>query len=241
MSKLTTFLPIAEVSVKMIHRVAIQLGDELRSQVIFVGGATTPLLITDPAAADVRPTKDVDIVVEMMSYLEYGAFSEILRNKGFNEDAEGTPPVICRWTMEDLIVDIMPTDPKILGFSNRWYEPSFRSATHVNLDSDNNIIIQLISPPYFLATKLEAFADRGNNDFCASHDLEDIITVVDGRPELVEEIQNDNNQGLREFLGTKIASFLENSRFSEAVEGHLGDKDRLNTVLTRLNNIAHLR
>src|SRR5258708_27592720 len=91
---------------------------DLREEFVFVGGRTTGLLISDPAAPDVRPTRDVDVIAEIVSRAAYYVLSKRLRSLGFREDAQ----VICRWQHEDAItLDVMPTDPEILGFSNRWY------------------------------------------------------------------------------------------------------------------------
>jgi hypothetical protein len=102
---------------------AARLLKPLLGELVFVGGSTTALLITDKAAADVRPTYDVDAIAEIGSYAEYADFSERLRKCGFTEDAgEGAP--ICRWRQKKTILDVMPLDEKILGFSNRWYKPA---------------------------------------------------------------------------------------------------------------------
>lgn len=84
------------------------------------------------------------------------------------------------------MLDVMPTDEDVLGFGNRWYSVAVRTAQSVQLPSGRSI--RLIAPPVFLATKLEAFHGRGGGDFLASHDLEDIAVVIDGRPELVNEV-----------------------------------------------------
>ena len=94
---------------------AARLLKPLLGELAFVGGCTTALLITDKAAADVRPTYDVDAIAEITSYAAYADFSERLRKIGFAEDTtEGAP--ICRWLQEETILDVMPLDAKILGF-----------------------------------------------------------------------------------------------------------------------------
>lgn len=173
----------AEHNLAMIHHVAVRLGD-LVERVVFLGGATTTLLITDAAASDVRPTKDVDIIVEIATTAEYHRLAERLRGLGFSEDAsEGAP--LCRWLVDDIVVDVMPTDEASLGFSNRWYREAFE---HAALRSVEGVHIRVVTAPFFLATKIEAFKERGRGDFMASHDLEDIIALVDGRRELLEEV-----------------------------------------------------
>src|SRR5438105_8408166 len=131
---------------------------------VFVGGCTTALLITDPAAAEVRPTYDVDSIAEIRSYAEYTAFSGRLRQLGFMEDqSEGSP--ICRWAHGEIRLDVMPTDERILGFSNRWYKLAMESAVRVQLA--DNLTIRVVTAPLFLGTKLEAFKGRGKNDYFA--------------------------------------------------------------------------
>jgi len=77
-------------------------------------------------------------------------------------------------------------DAKILGFSNRWYADALRTAAEVHLRGG---LICVLSPPYFLGTKIEAFRGRGRGDYFASHDLEDFITVMDGRTSLFDEVE----------------------------------------------------
>jgi predicted nucleotidyltransferase len=159
--------------------------EPLLDQIAFVGGCVTGLLLTDPAAAPVRSTLDVDAIVGLASYAEFILLENRLRELGFRESrAEGVP--ICRWLHGDLILDLMPTDASILGFSNRWHGPALENAERLSVGEHE---IQIITAPYFLATKLEAFHGRGKNDYRMSHDLEDIVTVIDGRPELVDEVR----------------------------------------------------
>ena len=73
----------------------------------------------------------------------------------------------------------MPLDEKILGFSNLWYQPALDSAVVRELEPD--LRVRVVTAVYFCATKLGAFAGRGKNDYQSSHDLEDLMAVVDGR------------------------------------------------------------
>lgn len=225
----------ASANVAMVCRIAERLGVVLCSQVVFVGGATTALLLTDPAALEVRPTRDVDVIVEIAGYGEYTRLSEDLRSLGFCEDVAG---VICRWTVDDLVVDLMPTDPGILGFTNRWYSVAMRDAAFITLNNGKEmIVIRILPAPLFLATKLEAFSDRGKNDYYASHDFEDMITLIDGRQELVEEIGNQSDE-VRIYLCNALREWLKMPAFSEIIEAHLTDQTRLNIVLSRIRRIA---
>lgn len=137
---------------------AARLLEPLLGELVFVGGSTTALLITDKAAADVRPTYDVDAIAEITSYATYRDFSERLRKLGFNEDTtEGAP--ICRWRQKKTILDVMPLDEKILGFSNRWYKPAMDSAEERELEP--GLRVRVVTAVFFCATKLEAFAGSG--------------------------------------------------------------------------------
>ena len=141
---------------------------------------TTSLVVTDKAAAEVRPTYEVDAIAEIRSYAAYAGFSERLRRCGFREDtSEGAP--ICRWRQKKTILDVMPLDEKILGFSNRWYKPAMDSSVVHELEPD--LRVRVVTAVYFCATKLEAFTGRGKGDYQSSHDLEDLFAVVDGRAE----------------------------------------------------------
>ena len=211
----------------------------LLPEIVFVGGCTTGLLITDPAAAPVRATDDVDVIVEVASYAEYARFSKRLRNLGFSEDSsEGAP--ICRWLINQMTLDVMPTNESILGFSNRWYGPAIQAAALIEL---GGLQLRVVTTPYFIGTKLEAFHGRGRGDFYASGDLEDIITVLDGRPTVVEEVADSPSQ-LRRYIGKEVGRLLDNSEFVNALPGHLaGDKisqARVPMILGTLNSLRSL-
>src|SRR3989338_22772 len=175
---------LTQHNLELLNRVATRF-DELCHEITFVGGCVLGLLVTDRAAPDVRFTVDVDCIINVITLANYYVFAEKLRKKGFNEIISDDHP-ICRWTCDGILIDIMPTDKKIFGFSNNWYMQATENAISVSI---NNVTqIKIISSPYFLATKLEAFKDRGKQDFLSSHDLEDIISIIDGRPEIVTDI-----------------------------------------------------
>ena len=198
------------------------------------------MLITDKAAADVRPTYDVDAIAEITSYVAYAKFSERLRALGFREDArEGAP--LCRWCQHTTTLDVMPLDGKILGFKNCWYGPAMETAEERELEPGLKIL--MVNPVYFCASKLEAFGDRGKDDYLGSRDLEDLIVVVDGRAELVGEIQAAQND-VRSYLAKEIMQLLGAREFLDALPGHLApdsaSQERITTGMTRLREIASL-
>ena len=217
---------------------AARLLEPLLDELVFVGGCTTALLITDKAAAEVRPTYDVDAIAEITSYAAYADFSARLRKTGFTEDtSEGAP--ICRWQQKKTILDVMPLDEKILGFSNRWYRPAMESAEKRELET--GLCIRVVNPAYFCATKLVAFASRGKGDYMASHDLEDLLSVIDGRRELVREIQSAPLD-VRAYIASEVGTLLDTEAFVDALPGHLhpdaASQGRVGTILDRMRRIG---
>ena len=149
---------------------AVEKLTPLLEEIVFVGGCVTGLLITDPAAAPVRPTVDVDAIIEISSYAEFMLTEGRLRNLGFSQSSGESVP-ICRWFADRVILDLMPTDPAILGISNRWYKPAMQHSQRIRIGEHD---VRVITAPYFLGTKFEAFHARGKGDFAlsASHYLQ---------------------------------------------------------------------
>jgi hypothetical protein len=207
-------------------------------ELVFVGGCTTGLLITDEGAGDVRPTFDVDAITEITSYADYAIFSERLRKLGFTEDASEDAP-LCRWLHGETRLDVMPLDESILGFSNRWYEAALGSAQEYELEP--GLHIRVVTAPYFCATKIEAFRGRGKGDYLSSHDLEDLITVVDGRSGLVNELRSALAD-VRSYIAGAISQMLKTTEFMDALPGYLlpdaASQGRISILLERLTDIS---
>ncbi len=213
----------------------------LQEKVVFLGGSIVGLLLTDPASPPVRPTKDVDVLVETATYGQQAGLESRLRSLGFEHDqSEGAP--ICRWLIGDVKVDVMPSDASALGFSNQWYPEALRTAFSFPLRK--GVQIALVSPACFLATKLEAFRSRGKGDYRASPDIEDLVAVIDGRPEIIEDV-NRSGSAVRDFLRSECETLLSSQAFLEALPGHLqGDaasQARAEVILGRLAQISTTR
>lgn len=190
---------------------------ELNEKVVFVGGATVSLYANDPAAAEPRPTDDIDVVVEVATYSEFSSkIEERLRQLGFTNDQESR--VICRYKIRGLTVDVMPTDPSVLGFSNRWYKEGV--AQSVNYQIDEQQSIRILSTPYFIATKLEAYKSRRRGQARMNSDFEDIVYVFDNRNELLREI-SESPELLRSYLQEEITVLQNDPNVEENVYGHL--------------------
>ncbi len=213
---------------------------ELVDRFVFLGGSTTVLMVSDPASPPARVSIDIDAIVRLDSRAEYHRLGKLLREQGFMEDtSEGAP--ICRWRLDDLILDVMPTDESIIGFSNRWYDHTIATAQQYKLPSGG--VIRLATAPCFLATKFEAFHSRGEVDYLASEDMEDIITVLDGRPEIVDEISCSAPE-LVAYLVDQLTQLLANVDFRQALPGHLeasgASVGRSEKVIQRIQQIVEL-
>ena len=210
----------------------------LCGDLVFLGGCATALFITDSAAPPVRSTRDIDVLAEIGSASEYRELEKRLRERGFEVDATKGAP-ICRWVGHGILLDVMPTDERILGFGNIWYPSAVASARAHELPSGTRI--ELIDPVHFVATKFEAFDGRGENDFVMSHDLEDVICVLDGRPELEREIAEADEE-IRNYVCNRLRILVDDPRFIEALPGHLpgdaGSQARLAMLVEKLQRLA---
>jgi len=219
-----------ELNLLQLEKVALAL-DHMLPKVTFVGGCTTALLVDEAAYFGVRETDDVDVIVDVVSQVEYHQFGKELRKLGFREDIDGP---ICRWLLGSntltFKLDVMPIDEKILGFSNRWYKAAINEASEVSLP--NGIVIRVVSPPYFLATKFEAFAGRGNGDYF-SHDLEDIVFVLENRNRLIVELMDCSDE-LKRYFSQQAVELLNND-FLNVLPGLLNNPESARTVENSLN------
>jgi predicted nucleotidyltransferase len=222
---------------EMLKAVAVALGDELRARLVFVGGCTTALYITDPITLEgVRATDDVDLIVDLAGFAEWAELMARLRERGFTEATDDN--VICRMKLGELKVDFMPDDEAILGFSNRWYAKGVETAVPALLEEA--LEIRRLTPPLFVATKLEAYRGRGGGDLIGSRDAEDILLLVDGREELVREIAAAAPE-IRTYIAEQIAALLGDPSFEHFLEGNVrGPAGRADIVYDRLVAIGRL-
>lgn len=208
----------------------------LLDRFVLVGGCATELLITTITASEPRPTDDVDMVVEIVNLSDYYELSKQMRQLGFSQTADDHG-VICRWRKDHIKLDLMPSESKILGFSNSWYPLAITSADVIKF---GDYQIRVIRPAVFICTKLEAFNSRGRNNFLSSHDLEDLVAVIDGRHDIIDEIKS-SPESVQGFLKQQFESLLTNSEFQDALPGHLppdpASQERLPLLLEKLNHI----
>lgn len=196
--------------------IATGLG-ELVESVAFVGGAVIGLYVDDPGAPRPRFTDDVDCVVEISGFGEYAQLEERLRGQKFNPDTSPGAP-LCRWIFRGVRVDVMPTDASILGFTNSWYREGMQHRRPLRVSDE--VAVHGFTIPYLVATKLEAFRNRGQGDWLGSHDVEDIIALFDGARTAFDELMVSTGS-LREFLNRELGALVRHGDFYEIVLGHV--------------------
>lgn len=220
---------------EVIKKIARALG-KLNEQVIYVGGATIGLYINDPAADDVRPTKDVDIGLSVATIAELEKFRIELTKKGFTQTAEDN--VICRFRYEDVKVDVMNT--KAIGWApaNQWFASGFALKETVEIEEQS---IQILPLPYFLASKFEAYNNRGKDEPRTSHDFEDIVYVLDNRTDIARQIMTAPND-VKPFLKNEFERILKDKAKQEAILGNLFYEtrdERFNMMIQKLKIIVN--
>lgn len=171
----------------------------------------------------------------MITFLGYADIEEKRKAKGFTNDQESG--VICRYKIQGVIVDIMPTSKKILGFSNRWYIPGF--ANSIDYKLNDTYIIKIFSPGYFLAAKLEAFKNRGQSNGITSKDFEDIVFILNNRSTIWEEIREAENH-VKSYIITAFQNFLQIKYYNEWISVHLEytQQERQYFIIDSIKEIA---
>lgn len=224
-------------NVARIEAVAEGLG-ELNERVVYVGGAVAELYVTDSAKTDIRETLDIDCVTQLSSYGRLAELEDELRKKGFHNDVSNDAP-ICRWIYQDEVVDIMPDDESVMGFTNKWYHEAFSTKEEYVLS--NGIKIYVFSLPYYVATKLEAVNGRGGDDWRASHDFEDIIYILNYCPGFVSSLDSVNGS-LRKYFKEEFTRISMRDNIKEEIECALpyNEGDRIDYIMEVITSVANL-
>jgi len=217
-----------------VRKIARALGD-LNENAVYVGGAIVSFYIDDPSAEDVRPTKDIDISMEIAGLSKLEQIREELNRKGFYQSSEDD--VVCRFRYEDIKVDVMST--KAVGWApaNPWFEPGYQHLIAFTVD---DIEIKCLSLPYYLATKFSAFYDRGISDPRTSHDFEDIVYLLNYTTDWVAQITTSDDE-VRQYLIKCFSDILTDSTRQEAILGNLFYEDqdyRFNKIMNQLKQVC---
>lgn len=197
----------------------------LAEHVTFIGGVAAELLQTSPVLPKVRPTDDVDAVAAFASRSSYDDFSSKLRERGFRNIIVGKTNVYKWKSPSGIAFDAVPT----YGFGNKWDE--YAIETSLNYELAEGVSIKLVSAPLFLAMKWKAFEERGKADWMLSHDLEDILAVIAGRPTIVEEIKQFSTD-VREYITAQCRFLLGQDGADNIIEGALSTASLLEEVTT---------
>lgn len=217
------------------RKIAMALG-ELNEKVVYVGGAVVSLYIDDTSAEDVRPTKDIDITLEIFTLGELEKLRQLLNQKGFYQTAEDN--VICRFRYDEMKIDVMATRPIGWAPANPWFDAGIHSTLAIDIE---DVTIKILSLPYFLATKFAAFTERGRIDPRTSHDFEDIVYLLNYTSYLKPAVLNADME-VQVFLKQAFLEILDSSALQEAVIGNLFHENqmaRFNKILNLLKEITH--
>ncbi len=225
-------------NIEILQTVANGLG-ELKDEMVFVGGVVAELYAREPATSDIRPTQDVDCIIELSSKTAHAELEEKLRAKGFAHDTSREAP-ICRWIFKGIKVDIMPADSDVLGFSNMWYPEGIGNKIIKELSDGTEIFV--FTPEYYLAAKFEAHKGRGGNDLRQSHDFEDIIYILNNCIGLIDSISNANST-VKTYLKGEFLNLIQDENLTEGVESALpygSDSDSTEIILELIKNISEI-
>ncbi|MCM4156885.1 nucleotidyl transferase AbiEii/AbiGii toxin family protein [Gramella sp. AN32] len=204
---------------KATGRVAVALG-ELNKDVVYVGGAMVSLYIDDPAAEDVRPTKDIDITLEIANVGELEKLRVALEDKGFVQSSEDD--VICRFRLKEIKVDVMSTTEVGWAPANPWFASGFENSITQEVEK---VEIRILTLPYFLATKFAAFEGRGGSDPRMSHDFEDIVYLLNYISNFKEQIQESDPE-VQHYLKEQFAAIRDRGNMQEAIIANLYHEDQ---------------
>jgi predicted nucleotidyltransferase len=201
------------INISVVAEVAEALQD-IKEHMVFVGGAVVSLYTDDPAADEIRPTQDVDLTLNILSLSHWQEVQEKLGTLGFHPDPFGH--AICSYKYKDIPVDIMATEDGPLGPANRWYKIGFENLWTAKAKDQE---VKILSAPCYLATKFEAFNDRGS-DYRTSHDMEDIIYVLDNRIGIVEEIAKEDPR-IANFIKEQLQTINSKGMMQEVLIAHI--------------------
>lgn len=201
------------INIAVVAEIAEAL-QHFKDTVVFVGGAIVSLYTDDPAADEIRPTQDVDMTLNVINLGEWRIIQEELSELGFHPDPFGH--AICSYKYNDIPVDIMAAEDGPLGPANKWFKIGFNNLWTVMAKDQE---IRILSAPCYLATKFEAFKDRGK-DYRTSHDIEDIIYIMDNRTTIVEEV-NESKDSIKAFIKDQLLKIVNLGVMEEVLASHI--------------------
>jgi len=190
----------------------------LSERCAFIGGSAVSIYAQRPVR-DLRPTEDVDIIVELLTYSEETVLDKELIALGFKNDITAKHRyAYVHPSLGEVTVDAVPVNSEVAGFSNAWYPEGMQNAEYYTID--DHATVKIFTAPYFVATKLEAFKDRGKDEPRLSRDLEDIVFILENRRTIWDEFKATSGT-LREYLIEEFSTLLANKNFAEWIRCHI--------------------
>jgi hypothetical protein len=110
----------------------------------------------------------------------------------------------------------------------------------IDFEIDKYHTVKIFTAAYFIASKLEAYKSRGNNDGRSSTDFEDIIFVLNTRNTIWQDLQNAPKD-VKEYLKNEFSQLLANPYFDEWVSVHLNytEQRRVNFIIGSLTEFVN--
>jgi hypothetical protein len=223
---------------ELLQTVATGLGD-LNRQTIFVGGAVLDLYLTDLAAPEYRPTSDIDCMLHIPALLDMFQWESLLSQRGFEKvGTKGIPSAQWKYQGIPLTISPMQWQIELMGFQNRWYEEGVFHAQPYQLPNGSSI--RLFPPAYYLAAKIDAFQNRGKEDFRRSEDFQDLVFFIENRLGLPAEIDRAFHE-VRTYIRTQFRRFLSYPELEEGLYYALpfgADEEHLEKLMGIMHEIA---
>lgn len=209
------------------HRAAIRavldaFGEDANA-FVFVGASALGLYAR-PTGAPLRATKDVDCISTLSPWvLQAKKLADMCSRGILRPDRE----VQCRYRIEggDVEVDVLSPEGFNVGGENQWFARAIERARRYDAGAGRSVMA--VTPPYFLATKLVAFEDRGP-DAQSSKDAEDIVTLLVEVDDLVLQVDAEGMRADVAQLWARISAKygITERDVPDLVDGHLDRLER---------------
>lgn len=203
------------------EKISSGLNDVIQ-KVVFVGGSALSLYITDDAAPEFHPSNDVDLIIDVDSKGEYLLFEQQLLDRNFRKIPVSSGPDT--WEYDGITICTTPVYAELSGFFNRWYEEGVFHARNYSLPDGTTI--RIFDPAYFVASKLDAFHNRGSDDPRKSEDFQDLIYLLDNRSEIIDDVTRAF-YNVRAYIREEFTRIMSRNDFEEgivyALPGNMGE------------------
>ena len=220
---------------KYVNRAALEIVANalgtLSDEATYVGGVVVGMYVEDTYSEEPRPTEDIDIFLEIYTPTQLERVRELLAAKGFHPDH--TTNVMCRFFYKGITVDVMSTTQVGWAPANKWYALGLKHAQRVKLN--DTISIQILSLPYYLATKFEAFHDRGAKEPRTSKDMEDIVYLLNNN-RTWEIAISESPTDVKEYIVAELKALAE-PKNRETLRCHLTIPHHDQLIIERINSL----